>query len=124
MKIKIENDVFDICNRLKEIDDTYYVVYDTIKNRFEIWSEDIKNILCFVVPYRTLDARTLVHANKTNSNNAKNIFEEIDRVNEEKNNSIKNKILDETSFKFREIYNYEKLSKQMSQNSSYKSRWV
>ena len=36
MKIKIESDVFDIVDRIKEIDDGYFIIYDTQKNKFEI----------------------------------------------------------------------------------------
>jgi hypothetical protein len=40
MRIKIENDLFDICNRIKEIDDGYFIIYDTEKDRFEVHSTD------------------------------------------------------------------------------------
>lgn len=124
MKIIIENDVFDIANRLKEIDETYYILYDKIKCRYEVWSKDIVNILCFVVPYNTLDARTIMYAQKTNSNNAQKLFEEIEKNNNDKNMYIQNKISDENSYKFKEIFNYEKLSKQMTPSKSYCTTWV
>lgn len=124
MKIIIESDMFDIVKRLKQIDQSYFVVYDNIKNRYEVWSEEVQKVLCFVVPFNTLDARTIVYANKTNSSNAQKIYQEIEKYNNDKVANIYNKIVDENSYKFKEIFNYEKLSKQMTPNLAYRTKWV
>ena len=33
MKIKIESDVFDIAKRLKQINESYYILFDTSKQK-------------------------------------------------------------------------------------------
>lgn len=124
MKIQIINDVFDIVNRLKEIDESYYVVYDNMKKRFEVWSDDLINTMCFVVPFDSLDYRTINYAYMTNSNNAQKIYDEIEKFNNDKIVRDKNKIVDENSYKFKEIFNYEKLSKQMTTSKAFCAKWV
>ena len=39
MKIKIESDVFNIINRIKEIDDGYFIMYNTNSKKFEVHNE-------------------------------------------------------------------------------------
>lgn len=65
-RIKITDDVFFIASRLKEVDPTYYVVYDPDRRRYEVHSDGQRgNSLCFVVPYDRLDARTIDYALRT-----------------------------------------------------------
>ncbi len=62
----VTDDLYFIASRLKEIDPTYYVVYNLVKSRYEVHSDEQRGgSLCFVVPYGTLDARTLDYAKKT-----------------------------------------------------------
>ena len=59
MKIEIEDDVFEIVKRLKEIDDGYFVLYDTCKNRFEVHNYYQENTYCLMCPYDVLDDRLI-----------------------------------------------------------------
>ena len=43
MKIEIKEDLFDIVNRLKEIDDGYFVLYDLKKCRYEVHNKKQEN---------------------------------------------------------------------------------
>ena len=62
----VTDDLYFIASRLKEIDDTYRVVYNVRRGRYEVHSDAQKgNTLCFVVPYPVLDARTLNYAART-----------------------------------------------------------
>ncbi len=66
MRVRITDDVYFISSRLKEIDETYYVVYDTDRRRYEVRSDGQRgDSLCFVVPYPALDARTVEYARRT-----------------------------------------------------------
>lgn len=79
----IKSDVFDICKRIKELDQSYYVVYNFQSNKFEVHSDSQRgNSLCFVVPFDKLDARTVEYARKTSVARKDKIIEEIDRENE------------------------------------------
>lgn len=62
----VENDLYFIASRLKEIDPTYFVVYNVRRGGYEVHSNGQRgNTLCFVVPYPELDARTIEYAKRT-----------------------------------------------------------
>jgi len=63
--ILIENDVFDIARELKVIDEGYRVYFNRTKDRFEIHHIECYPTLQLVVPYDTLDYRTVVFVRKT-----------------------------------------------------------
>ena len=80
--IDIENDVFDISRRLKEIDKSYQVKYNLVAKRFEVHSsEQAKGSYCFSVPFGLLDERTLDYAQKTRFENFEKIISEIEKDN-------------------------------------------
>lgn len=76
--IEIKDDLFDIANRLKEVDERYAVYYNKIKGRYEIYTGKALQI---VVPFQRLDARTVYHARKTKIENRKKIIAEIEKNN-------------------------------------------
>ena len=76
--VKIEKDLFSICDRLKEIDERYEVFRNKISNRFEVY---VGKALQFVVPFQRLDARTLDFARKTRIERREQIVKEIDERN-------------------------------------------
>ena len=79
----IENDVYFISQRIKEIDKNYFIVFNISKNKFEVHClGQIWGSYCFTIPYETLDERTLFYTLKTKSDNLQKIIEEIDKANE------------------------------------------
>lgn len=92
--VLIENDNYFICQRLKEIDDSYFVVYNLNRECYEVHSkEQIKNSYCFTISFSQLDERTILQALKTRSENRDKLIEEIEKNNQliyEKN--IKNQV--------------------------------
>ena len=76
--VKIEKDLFSICDRLKEIDERYEVFRNKISHRFEVY---VGKALQFVVPFQRLDARTLDFARKTRIERREQIVKEIDERN-------------------------------------------
>lgn len=78
----IQNDLFDIAYRVKEIDSNYYIVFNKIKKRFEVHNSGQKDSYCLTVPYDELDARTLDFVNKTKIENAEKLYREMDLHNE------------------------------------------
>jgi hypothetical protein len=82
MLINIETDVFFISQRLREIDENYFIKYNTITKKFEIHhKEQMKNSFCLSVPYNTLDERTLELVNKTRIENIDKLIEKMDKEN-------------------------------------------
>lgn len=82
MKIKLTSDVYNISNRIKEIDKGYYVVYDTSKRKFEIHNScQIGSSYCLTIPFDSLDWRSLDYVNQTRSENIEKILNRIDNEN-------------------------------------------
>ncbi|MCK9574969.1 MAG: hypothetical protein WCX32_02115 [Clostridia bacterium] len=81
--IQINDDVLDIASRIKEIDECYYIMFNTTKRRFEVHnSGQGNNTLATVIPYDTLDARTICYLRTTRRERAKELTKEIELTNE------------------------------------------
>lgn len=90
MKIKIEHDVYNISNRIKEIDRFYYIVFNTSKNCFEVHnSSQTENSFCLTIPYDFLDERTLNLVNETRVENIERILNKIENENKLKESADK-----------------------------------
>ena len=74
----IHNDLFDIADRLKEVDERYELYFNRKLGRFEIHANGALQI---AVPFNRLDERTVVLARKTRLENLEKIVESIDREN-------------------------------------------
>lgn len=94
MNIKIENDVFDIANRIKNIDRKYVIYFNTTKNQFEVHNLSQKqDTYCLRVPYPVLDDRTLKLTRQTSGANIKIILNQIEIDNELVENAEKRSAL-------------------------------
>ena len=94
MLIKINSDTLFITDRLKEIDENYYVVFNTIKNKYELHnSAQIGCTYCLTNINQGLDERLIDLARKTKRENLKTLIDEIDKHNEKLNKQQTNKIL-------------------------------
>ncbi|MCL1945429.1 MAG: hypothetical protein FWF56_06480 [Firmicutes bacterium] len=82
-KSKITGDLYDICNRIKQIDESYFLVRNHNLNRFELHSSNQKgNTLCLVIPYSKLDTRTLEFARKTRVERHEKLLKDMDLYNQ------------------------------------------
>ena len=60
MKIKLSSDVYNISNRVKNIDKDYYVLFNTSNAKFEIHNKSqIGSTYCLTLPFNELDERAL-----------------------------------------------------------------
>lgn len=75
---RIEEDLFDIAHRLREVDARYELYRNRKLNRFEIHA---CGALQIAVPFDRLDARTVELARKTRVERARNILEDMERHN-------------------------------------------
>ena len=81
--IEIFMDLFDIVNKIKEIDSKYRVFRNIYKHRYEIYYQNGLNLnLELIVPYNNLDYRTINLLNKSKVENADLLFSEVDLHNE------------------------------------------
>ncbi|MBO4554966.1 MAG: hypothetical protein J5713_04215 [Clostridia bacterium] len=89
---KIENDLFDIADRLKEIDDRYVLYFNKTLWRFEIHAN---GVLQLAVPFDRLDARTLFYARETRLENMRKLVERMDKENDRLDKIKRQKIIDD-----------------------------
>lgn len=95
MKIKISHDVYNISNRIKDIDRDYYVVYDTDRRRFEVHNScQLGSTYCLSLPYDSLDYRTLIYVLKTRIDNIEELINSIDMENKLLDNQSKSESID------------------------------
>ena len=106
MKIKIENDVFEITERIKEIDEGYYIVFDTKKQAYELHNLEQPNSYCLTVPYANLDARLIDLLLYTNIGNIDNIIEDIDNNNSVIEDNVLNNVKEQTNYMVKEICDF------------------
>lgn len=93
--IKIENDPCFICERLREIDKSYFVVFNKDTQHFEVHSsEQIGGSYCFTVRFDELDERTIDYALKSRKERQSELIEMLDRENEKLRNDNINKVVE------------------------------
>ena len=81
--IKIEDDCYFICQRIKEVDESYEIYFNLDSGSYEVHSNaQVKNPYCFKVPYNCLDSRTIDFAYKTKVENIDSLIKEIDKHNQ------------------------------------------
>ncbi|MCH5156338.1 MAG: hypothetical protein J1G02_00500 [Clostridiales bacterium] len=78
--IEITQDLYDIAQRLRSVNDGYRLYYNTNKCRYEVRNA-VTSALEFVVPYDELDVRTVEYARYTSVGNANQVFEDIEKNN-------------------------------------------
>lgn len=83
MNIQIHSDVFDINKRIKEIDESYYLVFNAKRQVFELHSSDQPfSSYCLTLPQENLDERVLILARKTLRQNQDKLIEEMEKQNQ------------------------------------------
>ena len=81
MKINVKDDVLDIVKRLKQIDESYFVIFDTNKKIYELHClEQPLSTFCLTL-YETLDERSITKTLKTRKQNKDALMEEIEKNN-------------------------------------------
>lgn len=104
---RIETNVYNIPERLKEIDPGYFVVFNTETQAFEVHhTEQLGGTLALNIPYDTLDARTLELVRKTRVENAKKFYAEMEKHNEKLEQARYNKMRDDANQKTKELHRY------------------
>lgn len=79
----ISHDVFFISQRLREIDESYFIVFNIQKGKYEVHAlGQVGGTYCFTLPYQSLDERTIFYTLKTRSENTLKLIQEIDEANQ------------------------------------------
>ncbi|MES0334796.1 MAG: hypothetical protein SFH39_00340 [Candidatus Magnetobacterium sp. LHC-1] len=79
----VETSVYNIPERLKEIDPSYFVMFNRFTGNYEVHSTANKgrNTYCLSVPYAELDCRTLDLVNRTRIANMDKLIKEMELAN-------------------------------------------
>lgn len=83
--VHIKNDAHDISNRIKDIDDGYFIMYNTLTNDFEVHHVDnggSSGTFSLILPYDELDSRTLEYVRKRERSNTEALLKELNAENE------------------------------------------
>ena len=77
----IDDDLFGVADRLKSIDDGYFVFLNYKTGKFEVHNNKDSRSLCLVLPYDRLDERAVRHVQYTRAERAREIVERMEREN-------------------------------------------
>ena len=124
MKIKIESDIFEISKRVKDIDENYYIVFDTKKNKYELPRCGQGGTYSLTCPYDNLDSRFFDLIYSTDVRFIDNIVEDIDKNNEIIEKKANATVTNQTDYMLREIYAFaNNSSKELDEKSAFSSIW-
>ena len=107
-KILIKNDVFNIVNRLKQINKNYYILFNKKTTKFEVHFKNLKNTLQLVLPFKFLDKRTVDLVQKSRVENKQKLLLEMEQNNIKIEQNKNKKLTDEVTFKVNEMINFQK----------------
>ena len=78
----VESDLYDIANRVREIDPAYFIAWNFAARRFELHVTGQRGgSFALVLPFEALDERTLVLARKTRAERAAELIREAEEHN-------------------------------------------
>lgn len=118
MKVIIEDDVFDILKRVREIDEGYFILFDTSNCKYELHNINQPTTYCLTIPFDNIDSRLIDLVLYTNISNIDNIINDIDTNNNKIEFDNKNNLKNQTDYMVREIYNFcNNSSKELTDNS-------
>ena len=103
---EIKNDVFNIANRIKEINKNYIVYFNTEISKYELYHE--KHGHCLTFPYDELDSRSIEYTLSTRADriDIKKYIDDIDRYNENLKKKRLEAQFDRTSYEAKEILKF------------------
>lgn len=91
--IKIENDIFFLAERLREIDPDYFIALNTKSKNFEVHnSSQPINSFCLLVPKNKLDPSLVEYVRKTRANRQKNCLQKLRRQTKKCKNKTSKKL--------------------------------
>lgn len=121
MKIRLNHDVFNITNRLKQINEGYFVVFNTLNDKYEVHNEKYKNSYCLTLPFSALDSRAIDYVRR--SENVEEVLEEIESNNSKLEMQNKKIIEDRSKYQLKEIYDYANKKCVDFDGNAYKFNW-
>lgn len=92
---EITDDLFGVCDRLKAIDDGYFVFLNYKTGKFEVHNRhDAPRTLCLVLPFDRLDERTVRRVLYTRAERIKEMTERMERENKRTEERMRKKAVE------------------------------
>ena len=112
-KMFIDHDLFGISDRIKDIEDEYFILFDMDRGKYEVHSKaNPKDTYCFTVPYKELDARVLEYCRKTHISNNKELMKDLNKQAEIHKKHQHKRRMDVFEDRSLELYQKEVLGRQ------------
>lgn len=108
-RIPVLDNVYDIPARLKSLSRSFFVMFNTLTQKFEIHSSDdpCDTFEC-ALPFDELDARAIEYARKYSAARLEETAREVELHNERLEKSRYKEMLDKANYKTKEVFNYLK----------------
>jgi hypothetical protein len=79
---EVTGDLYSIADRLKEIDEGYFIYYSYKNRRYEVHNKNQRGqTLSLVLPYKSLDERTVRLVRKTRSERMESLVKQMEEEN-------------------------------------------
>ena len=106
-RVPVVSHVMDIPERLKELDEGYFVMLNVKTQKFEVWHEGGgEGALECVLPYDSLDERAVRHVREHRIERMDALIREIEAHNERLEEEAKRKWLEEAGERTKEAFSY------------------
>ncbi len=104
--IKITNDMFNIANRIKQVDPYYFVVYDTVKKTYQLHhSKQRFSSYCLTLGPK-LNVGAVYKAQQTTQRNFEKIIKQLEQENDYKQQQQTKSLMGEAQCKLASYINY------------------
>lgn len=105
--LPVVSDVFSISDRIKEIDERYFIMFNYRKSRYEVHVKGQPDTtLGCVLPFDALDVRALEYVRHYSTERLKQTIREIDEANERLEQTSMKGVLDRGGYKMAEAIRY------------------
>lgn len=125
--LAVTTDVYDITKRIREIDPDYFILWNRIKDRYEVHSKrDPSFTFCLVIPYPELDQRTLDLVWDTRAEKARELIAKLNTENEYKDRKQEEYARDYIKWVGGEVFSYldKFAAKDRIDKGAFKTRFV
>ena len=106
-RIPVVSHAMDIPERIRELDEGYFVMFNVKTQRFEIWHRGSgEGLLECVLPYDALDERAVRHIRQHRIERMEQLIREMEEHNARLEEEARKKWLDEAGERTREAFGY------------------
>lgn len=106
-KLIVKNDMYNIVNRLKSIDKDYFVMRNTVTNKYELHHKgQLNTTYTLTLPFDSLDARTINYVFQSRRENFDKLIKEMEITNKKLENKEIENILDMAKYDLKNKLKY------------------